>query len=182
MKTPKLVIVDNNLNFRKRLISLINIEKSARIVGESTHGKKLLRLLTIQQPDVLLIDVDIPELKGIQVIREALNVLPDLKIYAFTLFGDDEYIIGLTKTGVKGFILKSSAIFELDKDIHSLLRDENYSLNNQVIKILNSTMNDRLYNPKGHKRSSRRINKLNIKRHFVPKTRKRLLVLNGIFL
>ena len=182
MKTPKLVIVDNNLNFRKRLIFLINIEKSATIVGESTHGEELFRLLTIYQPDVLLIDVDIPELNGIQVIREALNVLPDLKVYAFTLFDDDEYIIGLTKIGVKGFILKSSAIFELDKDIHSLLSEENYNLNNQVINILNSTMNNRLHNPKGHKRSSRRIKNLNIKRHFAPKIRKRLLVLKCIFL
>ena len=60
------------------------------------------------------------------------------------MFGDDEYIIRLTKNGVKGFILKSSAIFELDKDIHSLLRIENYCINNQVINILNNININRL--------------------------------------
>lgn len=182
MKKPKLVIVDNNLSFRKRLIFLINVEKTVTVVGESSYGEELSNILTIHRPDILLIDVDIPELNGIKVIREALNVLPDLKVYAFTLFEDDEYIIGLTKTGVKGFILKSSAIFELDKDIHSLLSDKNYIVNNQVVNILNRTVNNRLHNTKEHIKNSRRVKKINIKRHLVPKTRKRLLILKGILL
>ena len=182
MKRPKLLIVDNNLHFRKRLIFLINVEKSATIVGEASQREELLRLLTLHQPDILLIDVDIPELNGIEVIREVLKVLPGLQVYAFTLFEDDEYIIGLTKIGVKGFILKSSAIFELDKDIYLLLKDENYIVNNQILNILNNTITDRQINPKNLKRISRRVKKTNIKKHYAVRIRKRQLVLTGVFL
>jgi len=80
--------------------------------------------------------VDIPHLKGIQVVRKAMKLFPGLKIFAFTQFEDDNYIIHLLKAGVKGFILKSSAIYELDKDIHSLLTDVKYRINNHVINLI----------------------------------------------
>ena len=99
MKRPKLIIVDNNLTFRKRLIFLINVENSAEIIGEASNEDDFLKLLPNHHPDILLIDVDMPELDGIDVIQKALNILPDLMIFAFTLFGDDDYIIRLTKTG-----------------------------------------------------------------------------------
>jgi len=166
MKRPKLIIVDNNLTFRKRLIFLINVENSAEIIGEASNEDDFLKLLPNHHPDILLIDVDMPELDGIDVIQKALNILPDLMIFAFTLFGDDDYIIRLTKTGVKGFILKSSAIFELDKDIHSLLRIENYCINNQVINILNKTNINRLNINKEHKRTSRRVKKLTRRKNY----------------
>jgi len=160
MKKPKLIVVDNNLTFRKRLIFLINVENCAEIIGEASNEDDFFKLLTNHHPDILLIDVDIPELNGIDVIQRALNKLPGLMIFAFTMFGDDEYIIRLKKYGVKGFILKSSAIFELDKDIHSLLRVENYCVNNQVINILNSTNINQLYKYKEPKRTSERIKKV----------------------
>jgi DNA-binding NarL/FixJ family response regulator len=173
MKSPKLIIVDNNLTFRKRLIFLINVENSAEIIGEASNEDDFLNLLANHHPDIVLIDVDMPELNGINVIQKALNILPGLIIFAFTMFGDDEYIIRLTKNGVRGFILKSSAIFELDKDIHSLLRVKNYCINNQVINILKNTNINCLNIYKEHKRTLRRVKKLTRrKKYAIIKTEK----------
>ena len=139
MKRLKLIIMDNNLKFRQRLVFLINVEQSIEVIGSVSTGEELIEFLASHQPDVLLIDVDIPQLKGIHVVRKAMKLFPVLKIFAFTMFREDNYIINLIKAGVKGFILKSSAIYELDKDIHSLLTVENYCINNQVLNILNNS-------------------------------------------
>ena len=160
MKKPKLIIVDNNVTFRNRLIFLINVEKSAEIIGQASNEDDFFRLIANHHPDIILIDVDMPELNSIEIIQKALNIFPGLIIFAFTMFGDDDYIIRLTKNGVRGFILKSSAIFELDKDIHSLLRVKDYCVNNQVINILNNTSINLLYTYKKHKRILSRVMKL----------------------
>ncbi|MDD4968300.1 MAG: response regulator transcription factor [Paludibacter sp.] len=145
MKRPKLIVVENNVTFRKRLIFLINVEKSIEIIGEASTGVEFLKLLENDHPDLILIDLDIPHLNGIGIVRKALKKLPCLKIFAFTLFEDDELIIKLIKAGVKGFIFKSSAIYELDKDIHSFMTVEDYCLNNQVINILKSVAINKLH-------------------------------------
>ena len=175
MKRPKLIIVDNNLTFRKRLIFLINVENSAEIIGEASNEDDFFKLLANRHPDILLIDVDMPDLNGIDVIQKALNMFPGLAIFAFTMFGDDEYIIRLTKTGVRGFILKSSAIFELDKDIHSLLQVENYCVNNQVINILNNTNINGLYKCKEHKKASITVKKLTTRKNYANNKTKKFI-------
>jgi len=159
MRRPKLIIVDNDLYFRRKLIFLIRVENSAEIIGKASNGEEFIELLTKLHPDVVLMDVDMPQLEGIEVIQKAIQMLSCLKIFAFTLFGDDEYIINLIKIGVKGFILKSSAIFELDKNIHSLFSVENYDVNNQIINIINNAGVNRLYISKVHKRISNREKK-----------------------
>jgi DNA-binding NarL/FixJ family response regulator len=166
MKRKKLIILDNNLTFRQRLIFLINVEKSVEIIGEASTGEEFLQLLTNHQPDLILMDVDIPHLKGIEVVRKAMKLFPGLKIFAFTMFGDDTYIINLIKSGVKGFILKSSAVYELDKAIHSLLTDENYSVDNQIINVLKKLNENKLLISKNHKRISSSENKYFHKNHY----------------
>ena len=144
MKKPKLILVDNNLTFRQRLTFLINVENCAEIIGKASNGEDFIKLLTNHQPDLILMDIDIPQLNGIEVIKKALNLLPGLKIFAFTMFGNDEYIISLIKIGVNGFMLKSSAISDLENDIHSYLTVENYCMNNQVINIINKSSVNKL--------------------------------------
>jgi len=160
MIKPKLIVVDNNLTFRQRLIFLINVENSAEIIGKASNGDELIELLTNHKPDLILMDIDIPQLKGIDVIRQALKMLPDLKIFAFTMFGDDEYIISLIKIGVKGFMLKSHAMLELEKDIHSYLTIENYCMNNQVINIINKSSVNKLQYSNENKRLTDKAKKL----------------------
>jgi len=144
MKKPKLILVDNNLTFRQRLTFLINVENSAEIIGKASTGDDFIELLTNYHPDLILMDIDIPQLDGIEVVKKAFKMLPELKIFALTMFGDDEYIISLIKVGVNGFILKSSAISELEKDIHSYLTVENYCMNNLIINIINKSSVNKL--------------------------------------
>ena len=159
MKRPKLILVDKNHTFRQRLAFLMNVDQSFEIIGAVSTGEELIEFLTHHHPDFLLIDVDIPHLKGIQVVRKAMKLFPGLKIFAFTQFEDDNYIIHLLKAGVKGFILKSSAIYELDKDIHSLLTDVKYRINNHVINLIKKSNAKDNQIPKEPKQISSRAGK-----------------------
>lgn len=159
MKRPKLIIVDNNPIFRQRLHFLIKMENVAEVVGKVSTGEEFLALLANVHPDLVLLDVDMPHLNGVDIVYKALKILPGLKIFAFTMFGEDDYIINLIKSGVQGFILKSSAIYEVDKDIHSLLTLENYYVNNQILNIINSTMVNELQMPTSNNRISGRTMK-----------------------
>jgi len=160
MKKPKLILVDNNLTFRQRLTFLINVENCAEIIGKASNGEDFIDLLTNQQPDLILLDIDIPQLDGIEVVKKALKMLPDLKIFAFTMFGNDEYIISLIKVGVNGFVLKSSAILDLENDIHSYLTIENYCMNNQVINIINKSSVNKLQMYTKNKKNESQAKKL----------------------
>jgi len=144
MKKPKIIIADNNITFRQSLIFLINAEGCAEVIGKASTGFEIVELLAHLSPDLILMDIDIPQLNGIEIIENALTNQPDLKIIAFTMFNDDAYISRLIQLGVKGFILKSSAVRELENDIHYLLSDVNHRVNNQLINVINKMNPNRL--------------------------------------
>jgi len=147
MKKPKLIIVDNDLTFRQSLIFLIHVEGCAEVIGKASSGFELVELLSHFTPDLILMNIDIPQLNGIEIVDTALKEQPDIKIVALTMFKDDAYISRLIKLGVKGFILKSSAIYELENDIRSLLTDANYRVNNRLINIINKMSPNRMDEP-----------------------------------
>ena len=115
--TPDIIIVDDHLIFRQGLKSLITFENIANVIGEASNGKEFIELLSHLKPDLVLMDIDMPHMNGMEATRKALELIPDLKIIAFTMFGDEEYYYKMIDLGVKGFILKSSGINELEKAI-----------------------------------------------------------------
>lgn len=160
MKKQEFISLNSQLTFRQRLIFLLNIENCAEKIGTASNGNEFIELLTNHKPDLILMDNNIPRIKALEIIRKALEKLPRLKIFAFTKFGDDEYIVSLLKIGVKEIILQSREIFELEKDIHSLLMVENYCINNQFINIINKLSVSKLQIPNDNKRITVRANKL----------------------
>lgn len=128
MIKPKLIIVDNNLIFRQSLHFLIGVHNNAQVIGKTSTGKGLIELLSHLKPDLILIDIDMPRLNGVELMKEVFRLNPNVEIIAFTMFEHDGYINELIKIGVKRFLLKSSVLIELQLDIHSLrmFEDDNY--------------------------------------------------------
>jgi len=112
-RKPELIIVDDHLIFRQGLKSLITLENIAIVIGEASNGVEFLELLSHQKPDLVLMDIDMPNMNGIEATEKALELMPDLKIIIFTMFSDDDYYYKMIELGVKGFILKSGGIKEL---------------------------------------------------------------------
>ena len=137
-KVPTIIIVDDHLIFRQGLKSLITIEQIATVIGEASNGIEFLELLSQHKPDLVLMDIDMPLMNGIEATCKALELMPDLKIIAFTMFGDEEYYYKMIDIGVKGFILKSSGISELEKAIHEVMLGESYFSNELLRKIISN--------------------------------------------
>lgn len=152
--------VNNNLTYRQRLIFLLNVENSAENIGRASSEYEFKELLTSHTPDLILLDFDISQRNGIEFVKDEIKKFPGLKIFASTMFGDNEYIISLVKTGSNGDILKQEANLEIEKDIHSFLTVENYCMNNQVINIINKSSVNKLQLSNENKRICGKAKKL----------------------
>ncbi|MFZ4402310.1 MAG: response regulator transcription factor [Bacteroidales bacterium] len=135
-KTPKIIIVDDHLIFRQGLTSLLTKENIAIVIEEASNGKEFIELLNYHKPDLVLMDIDMPYMNGMEATQKAMELMPDLKIIAFTMFGDEEYYYKMIDLGVKGFILKSSGMIELERAIETVMLGESYFSNELLRKII----------------------------------------------
>jgi DNA-binding NarL/FixJ family response regulator len=133
---PTIIIVDDHLIFRQGLKALLTTENIASVIGEASNGKEYLELLLHLKPDLVLMDIDMPHMNGMEATQKSLDLFPELKIIAFTMFGDEEYYYKMIDLGVKGFILKSSGINELEKAISEVVQGESYFSNELLRKII----------------------------------------------
>jgi len=138
MKKPNIIIVDDHLILRQGITALITTENIATVIGEASNGKEFIELLSHLKPDLVLMDIDMPHMNGMDATKKALELMPELKIIAFTMFGDEEYYYKMIDMGVKGFILKSSGINELEKAISEVMLGESYFSNEILRKIISN--------------------------------------------
>jgi len=136
VKTPDIIIVDDHLIFRQGLKSLITSENFARVIGEASNGKEFIELLKRLKPDLVLMDIDMPHMNGLEATEKAIEIMPDLKIIAFSMFSDEEYYYKMIDRGVKGFILKTSGINELENAIQNVMMGDSYFSNELLRKII----------------------------------------------
>jgi len=135
---PNIIIVDDHLIFRQGLKSIITIENIANVIGEASNGLELLKLLSDLKPDLVLMDIDMPHMNGLDATEKAMELMPELKIIAFSMFSDEEYYYKMIDRGVKGFILKTSGIKELENAIQNVMSGDSYFSNELLRKIINN--------------------------------------------
>ena len=123
---PKIIIVDDHHTFRQGLKDLINIENIGEVIGEASDGAQFLDLLTSHSPDLILMDIDMNQMNGIETTQKALQKAPNLKVIALTMFENEEYLYKMIDVGATGFLLKSSHINELEKAIKLVFNGEKY--------------------------------------------------------
>ncbi len=122
----KVLIVDDHEIFRLGLKKILNRIKNIRVVGEAANGKEFLNQLADLEIDVVLLDIEMPLLNGIEAARIAKNIKPKMKIAALTMFNQDEYIQSMLDVGVQGFIMKNITKDELNTAIHNLHKGKTY--------------------------------------------------------
>jgi len=122
----KIFIVDDHEFFRNGLKMVVNRLKYAKVTGEASNGKEFLDLLTKEEPDIVLIDIQMPLMNGIDATRAALEDYPDLKIVALTMFDDEEYVQSMIDAGAKGFLLKNITKDILDQALQAVQAGKNY--------------------------------------------------------
>ena len=135
-KKPDIIIVDDHLIFRQGLKSILALHNIANVIGEASNGSEFIRLLSDLKPDLVLMDIDMPTMNGIDATENAMILMPELKIIAFTMFSEEEYYYKMIDRGVKGFILKTYGINELQNAINKVMSGESYFSNELLMRII----------------------------------------------
>ena len=153
---PSIIIVDDHLIFRQGLKAMITGENIANISGEASNGLEFLKLLMVSKPDLVLMDIDMPQMNGMVATQKAIEMIPDLKIIALTMFGDEEYYYRMIELGVKGFILKSAGIAELEQAINDVLKGKSYFSNELLQRIIQNFSKNNTHINESNKELSKR--------------------------
>lgn len=109
----KVIIVDDHTLFRNGLRILLNNMENYHVVAEAANGKQFLELLQTVVPDLVLMDISMPVMDGIDASSKAHELYPDLKIITLSMYGEEDYYYKMVNAGVKGFLLKNSDIKEV---------------------------------------------------------------------
>jgi DNA-binding NarL/FixJ family response regulator len=137
----KVIIADDQEIVREGLKMVLSLHEDIEIVDEASNGKELLDILACRKPDVILTDIRMPIMDGIEAIRLVKGKYPDIKIIILTTFDDDEYIFQGLKNGADGYILKDSNSKEIVESIRTAY-EGNVLLNPRiavkVVQALNS--------------------------------------------
>jgi len=125
-KTLKIIIVDDHEFFRNGLKMVVNRLKYASVVGEASNGQEFIELQREKQADMVLLDLQMPIMNGIEASEIAIKEFPDLKIVILTMFDDEEYIDKMMDIGVHGFLLKNITKDLLDQALQSIAGGNSY--------------------------------------------------------
>jgi DNA-binding NarL/FixJ family response regulator len=122
----KIITVDDHEIFRKGLNMILKRIADVEVIAEASNGVELLELLEQHAPDLILIDIQMPEMDGISATQKALTKYPDLKIVAISMFGQEDNLEKMINAGARGFLLKNIGRAELEIAIQQVSMGNNY--------------------------------------------------------
>ena len=140
--STKVMIADDHSLIREGLKQLLEFDGSIQVVAEAANGIECLDILEDSMPDILLLDINMPEKNGLEVLIEIKKKEYDVKVLILTVHNELEYLLKAVDIGVDGYILKDSKSAELKRAIQSVLSGENY-IQASLIPALNNRLANR---------------------------------------
>ena len=127
MKDPiKLLLVDDHPIVRKGVASCLGRETNLLVVGEAANGQEAIVKVRELHPDIVLMDVDMPEMDGLAVTQILRKEFPNLKILMLSMYRDTDYIVRILQSGARGYVLKDAPTDELVRAVETVNRGETY--------------------------------------------------------
>ncbi len=136
------MITDDHSMIREGLKQLLELEGDFKVVAEACDGVECLNKLETVTPDVLLLDINMPNMNGLEVLQKMKEKRIKIKVLVLTIHSEVEYLLKAVDIGVNGYLLKDSESAELKKAIISVVNGENY-IQPSLIPVLNAKMIDR---------------------------------------
>lgn len=133
----KLLIVDDNDFFRNGLAFVLSRLSYIKEVHEASNGIDFHNKLKALRPDIVFMDIKMPEMNGIEATKLAIELNKDIKIIALSMFDTSSYIQRMIGAGAKGYILKDSGIDEIENAIQSVMNNKYYYSEKIIDKLTN---------------------------------------------
>jgi DNA-binding NarL/FixJ family response regulator len=117
--TIKIVVADDHPVYRNGLRALLDQFEEVEVVGLAATGREAVEVVARTRPDVVLMDLRMPELDGIEATREIRNDQPDVAVVVLTMMDDDESVFAAVKAGARGYLLKEAEAAEVRRAVHA---------------------------------------------------------------
>jgi two-component system response regulator NreC len=122
----RIILADDHQIVRQGLRILLEAEPDMEVIAEADNGRKVLKLARELEPDVIIMDLSMPELNGIEATRQILSGSPEVKIVALSMHSDSLFVLNMIKSGASGYLLKDCALEELVKAIRTVMNQKTY--------------------------------------------------------
>jgi DNA-binding NarL/FixJ family response regulator len=122
--TIRIIIADDHGVVREGLRAVLGSEPDMEVVGEAATGKEVLERATEVLPDVILMDIQMPDLNGIEATRRILEVNPEVGVVVLTMFEDDDSVFSAMRAGARGYVLKGAPPSEILKVLRAVAGGE----------------------------------------------------------
>jgi DNA-binding NarL/FixJ family response regulator len=126
MDTLRIVLADDHTLFRQGLRRVLEEQAGWHVVAEAGDGAEAVRLTLEQEPHLVILDVAMPRLNGIEATRQIMRRLPDVRVLILSMYSDDVYITQALQAGAQGFVLKDSADADLVRAVTDLAAGESH--------------------------------------------------------
>ena len=124
--SPKILIADDHQLFNDGMKMMLAAEETLQVVGQVFSGKDVLDAVHRMQPDVVLLDINMPHLNGLEVAEKLLKNYPNVRIIMLTMYSDRKFVEDCQRMGVPGYILKNSGVDEVLNAIETVLAGKRY--------------------------------------------------------
>jgi len=132
----KIILVDDHSLFREGIKLLIENNGMGEVIAEADNGKVFLEKLNLFKPDLVIMDIEMPVMNGLEATKKALEIYPDLKVLVLTMLSDKENYQEMIQAGAIGFVLKTSGKKEFEKAIQTVMSGESYFSNDLLRQII----------------------------------------------
>jgi len=134
----RLIVADDHRLVRAGLCSLLSTNPFVEIVAEAGNGREALDQIRMHRPDMIIMDIGMPRLNGIEALVRIKNDFPEIKVLIVSMHSDEEYIVRALRTGASGYVLKNAAITELELAVESVAAGQTFLGPSIPSRIVNS--------------------------------------------
>lgn len=146
--TIRIILADDHQIIREGIRSLLEKEKDMEVVAEAANGREAVELAVKHVPDVVVMDIGMPDLNGMEATRQIVEQVSDVKVLALSMHSDRQFAAGILAAGAAGYLLKDSAFDELAEAIRAVVRGQCY-LSPGITGVVLSDYVERLADPGG---------------------------------
>ncbi len=126
MKPIRIILADDHTLVRAGFRALFQSIEGIEVVAEASDGREALRLIAVHQPDIILMDIAMSGLNGLEAAARVVQEFPDVRVVMLSMHANEEYVLQALRYGAMGYLLKDASVTELELAIKAVVRNETY--------------------------------------------------------